>query len=158
MQLVPSKFFVTTGAALSDVSVLNAFDNALIKGGIGEQNLVPVSSVIPIKATRTERTVLPMGAVTHCVLARRDSTGGDEISAGIGFAMRSDGNGGYVAEAHGSCNADELRKELDDKLDAIAKARDVTLLDYEYAISNLKVPEGSNGCCIASLVFTEYRK
>ncbi len=156
--MVPSKFFVTSGAALSDVSVLNAFDVALIQGGIGEQNLVPVSSVVPVGAVPTERTVLPMGAVTHCVLARCDSDGGETITAGIAYAMRDDGMGGYVAEAHGACSKGELEAELRDKLDAIADARGVTLGKHNYVISGLNVPEGTHGCCVALLVFTEYGK
>lgn len=156
--MVPSRFFVTKGAALNDVSTLNAFDDALIAGGIGEQNLVPVSSVIPVGAVRTEKTVLPMGAITHCVLARRDSAGGERISAGIAYAMRKDGMGGYVAEADGACGTDELIGKLKDRLDAIAGARGVALARHEYVVSELSVPEGTNGCCIASLVFTEYGK
>jgi len=39
MYLVPKKYFVTSGYAISTVSDLNAFDKALIEAGIGEQNL-----------------------------------------------------------------------------------------------------------------------
>jgi len=54
MELVPTKFFITHSSAVSETSDLNAFDKALLKAGIGELNLVSVSSVIPIGAERIE--------------------------------------------------------------------------------------------------------
>ena len=54
MELVPSKFFTVRGSAVSKTSDLNAFDIALLKAGIGEQNLVSVSSVIPEGAYRKD--------------------------------------------------------------------------------------------------------
>ena len=94
MYLIPKEFFITSGKALSEVSDLNAFDLALLRAGIEEQNLVAVSSIIPPDAEEVPRTRLPMGAVTHCVLAQMRGKGGDRISAGIGYAYRRDGKGG----------------------------------------------------------------
>ena len=45
IDLMPRKFFVTSGTALSDISEMNAFDQALVEAGIAEANLVPVSSI-----------------------------------------------------------------------------------------------------------------
>ena len=50
MHLVPKKFFVSSGCAVSKVSDLNAFDKALLEAGIGELNIVSVSSILPIGA------------------------------------------------------------------------------------------------------------
>ncbi|MFW5914283.1 MAG: pyruvoyl-dependent arginine decarboxylase, partial [Thermoplasmatota archaeon] len=100
MYLVPKKFFVTSGSAISMVSDLNAFDKALINSGIGEQNVVSVSSVLPVGAKQVPIRDLPMGAVTHCVLAQMRGNEGEMISAGIAYGNRKDGQGGYVAEGH----------------------------------------------------------
>ena len=64
MSFTPSKFFITSGYATSPISDLNAFDLALLKAQISEQNLVAVSSVIPVGAEEVEVRELPMGAVT----------------------------------------------------------------------------------------------
>ena len=45
---IPTKFFVTSGKAVSKVSDLNAFDEALQNAGLAEQNIVSVSSVLPV--------------------------------------------------------------------------------------------------------------
>ena len=91
MKLIPTKFFITSSSAVSPISGLNAFDRALIGAGIGEQNLVSVSSVIPIGAEQISPVELPMGAITHCVLAQMRGTEGEMISAGIAYGFRKDG-------------------------------------------------------------------
>ncbi|MGA7922532.1 MAG: pyruvoyl-dependent arginine decarboxylase, partial [Thermoplasmata archaeon] len=97
---VPTRFFVTSGKGINKVSELNAFDLALLQAGIGEQNLVSVSSVLPIGIRQMERTAIARGAITHCVLARMSGGEGEVISAGIAYGFRTDGQGGYVAEGH----------------------------------------------------------
>jgi arginine decarboxylase len=157
MQLVPTKYFVTSGKAVSGISDLNAFDRALIAAGIGEQNLVAVSSVIPDGSKRIDPVIIPMGAVTHCVLSQMSGVGGEIISAGIAYAYRKDGKGGYVAEGHLSGSGDDLRSELDGKVNEMSKTRSAEFKETQYVIEEMKIPHGMYGCCVAALVFTEYR-
>ena len=156
MYLVPVEFFVTSASAVSKVSDLNAFDKALIEMGIGEQNLVAVSSVIPNGAKEIDITDIPMGAVTHCVLSQIRDHGKETISAGIAYAFRKDGNGGYVAEGRMHSSEDALRESLKDKMNEIAFSRGVELNEIKYVTEELTVPEGEHGACVAALVFTRY--
>src|SRR2546425_8289035 len=94
---IPTRFFVTSGRAASKVSDLNAFDAALTDAGLSEQNLVYVSSVLPVNIRQVKWQELPMGAITHCVLAQQRGGEGEMISAGIAFGFRDDGRGGDVA-------------------------------------------------------------
>ena len=158
MYLIPKEFFITSGKAVSEVSDLNAFDLALMRAGIEEQNLVAVSSIIPPGAEEAPRCRLPMGAVTHCVLAQMRGRGGDRISAGIGYAYRRDGEGGYVAEAHIFGGEDAVRNELRRKVREMERIRGVELTEPVVITETLDVPEGQFGCCLASLVFTKYRE
>src|SRR3970282_1115434 len=98
MLQMPKRFFVTSGKAVSRVSDLNAFDEALLNASIGEQNLGYVPSIRPTGVKQTRRAELPMGAITHCVLAQQRGGEGETISAGIAYGFRDDGLGGYVAE------------------------------------------------------------
>ncbi|MGI6471586.1 MAG: pyruvoyl-dependent arginine decarboxylase [Candidatus Methanomethylophilaceae archaeon] len=156
MNLTPSKFFVASGSATSPVSSLNAFDRALMNAEIGEQNLVCVSSVIPVNAKLTENRKLPMGAVTHCVLAQMRGVEGETISAGIAYVMRKDGHGGYVAEGHLHGSKDSLEEELRSKMEEMGRMRGVELGEIVFVVEELKIPKGEYGCCVAALVFTEY--
>jgi len=79
---IPTRFFVTSGRAASKVSDLNAFDAALTDAGLSEQNLVYVSSVLPVNIRQVKWQELPMGAITHCVLAQQRGGEGEMISAG----------------------------------------------------------------------------
>ncbi|MDR2699008.1 MAG: pyruvoyl-dependent arginine decarboxylase [Candidatus Methanoplasma sp.] len=157
MRLVPTKYFVTSGKAASGTSGLNAFDRALISAGIGEQNLVAVSSVIPEGSERIGPVEIPMGAVTHCVISQMRGEGGETISAGIAYACRKDGKGGYVAEGRLRGPCDGLRPELDRKVKEMSEIRNTAFEETQFVIEEMRIPEGMYGCCVAALVFTEYR-
>ena len=157
MELVPSRFFITHSSAVSRTSDLNAFDRALISAGIGEQNLVSVSSVIPKNAERVGICEMPMGAVTHCVLAQMRGTEGETIAAGIAYAYRKDGKGGYVAEGHIHGSADSLKEILTWKMNEMSEIRGVEFEEIQFATEELEIPLDHYGCCVAALVFTEYR-
>ncbi|MFA5313547.1 MAG: pyruvoyl-dependent arginine decarboxylase [Methanomassiliicoccales archaeon] len=156
MNLVPKKFFVSSGAAVSKVSDLNAFDQALRQAKIGELNLVSVSSVLPIGARKVAPRELPMGSITHCVLAQMRGGEGEMISAGIAYATRKDGNGGYVAEGHMHGTKKALREVLEWKMNEMANLRDVELNKINYAIEELSIPMDHYGTCLGALVFVEY--
>jgi arginine decarboxylase len=152
---IPTKFFVTSGKAVSKVTDLNAFDLALLNAGIGEQNLVSLSSILPIGVKETRRRVLPMGAITPCVLAQQRGSEGETISAGIGLGFRTDGKGGYVVEGHGHMNKKAMREILEWKLREMAKLRGVELRNIEYKIEELSIPMDHYGVCLAALVFLD---
>ncbi|MGQ9583745.1 MAG: pyruvoyl-dependent arginine decarboxylase [Thermoplasmatota archaeon] len=151
--IVPRKFFITSGRAVSKVSDLNAFDMALKDAGIGEQNLVSVSSIIPVGCRQVDRRELPMGAITHCVLAQQRGNEGETISAGISYALRSDGLGGYVAEGHIHGDRKALREILLWKMEEMAKLRGVELRDIGFRIEELSIPMDHYGACLGALVF-----
>ncbi|MCL2032960.1 MAG: pyruvoyl-dependent arginine decarboxylase [Methanomassiliicoccaceae archaeon] len=157
MQLIPTKYFVTSGKAASGISGLNAFDRALMSAGICEQNLVAVSSVIPDGAVMIDRVEIPMGAVTHCVMSQMRGRGEEVISAGIAYARRKDGKGGYVAEGHLHGSGKSLRIELEKRVEEMSKVREAAFEETHFLIEEMEVPEGMYGCCLAALVFTEYR-
>ena len=156
MNLVPKKFFITSGCAVSKVSDLNAFDTALMMAKIGEQNLVSVSSVLPVGAKQVPARDLPMGAITHCVLAQMRGGEGEMISAGIAYAFRKDGKGGYVAEGHMHGTKKALKEVLEWKMNKMAKLRGIELRTIHYAIEEVSVPMDHYGSCIGACVFVEY--
>ncbi len=156
MNLVPKKFFITSGCAVSKVSDLNAFDEALKKARIGEQNLVSVSSVLPVGAKQAPVREMPMGGVTFCVLAQMRGGEGEMISAGIAYAFRKDGKGGYVAEGHMHGTKKALKEVLEWKMTEMSKLREIELRTIHYAIEELSIPMDHYGACLGACVFVEY--
>lgn len=150
---IPGRFFVTSGKATSDISALNAFDQALVMAGISEANLVPVSSVLPKGIRQVRGASIKRGTITFCVMARQDGEGGGKISAGIAYFLRKDGAGGYVAEGHLHGSAKELRKELIARVNQMASLREVKGEEPGFRIEEIDVPKGKFGSCIAVLIF-----
>lgn len=150
---IPQRFFVTSGRSISEVSDLNAFDKALMNAGLGEQNLVQVSSVLPPGIKKVNRQNLPKGAIVFCVLAQMRGGEGETISAGIAYAFREDGQGGYVAEGHGFMNGRAMKRILEWKLEEMAKRREVEIGTIGYKVEELSIPMDNYGACVAALVF-----
>lgn len=138
---------------MSRVSDLNAFDEALLNAGIGEINLVYVSSILPVGIKQTRRQTLPMGAITHCVLAQQRGGEGETVSAGIAYGFRDDDLGGYIAEGHIYGTGKGLREVLEWKMAEMAKLRGVKFRSIEYKIEDVSIPMDHYGACLAALVF-----
>lgn len=84
------KIAITSGKS-EGPSKLNAFDNALLDAGIGDVNLIKVSSIIPADSKFVELPLLTPGAMTNCVLAHANSSkSGDLITAVIVVAISDD--------------------------------------------------------------------
>ncbi|OGS48387.1 MAG: pyruvoyl-dependent arginine decarboxylase [Euryarchaeota archaeon RBG_16_68_13] len=150
---IPTKFFVTSGKAVSKISDLNAFDQALLNGGLSEQNIVSVSSVLPVGIKQVRRRGLPMGALTHCVLAQQRGGEAETVSAGIAHGFRDDGFGGYVAEGHMHGTKRSLKEVMEWKMGEMAKLRGVRFRRIEYRIEEISIPMDHYGACLAALVF-----
>ncbi|OGS60406.1 MAG: pyruvoyl-dependent arginine decarboxylase [Euryarchaeota archaeon RBG_19FT_COMBO_69_17] len=150
---IPTKFFVTSGKAVSKISDLNAFDQALLAGGLSEQNLVSVSSVLPIGIKQVRKRDLPMGAITHCVLAQQRGGEGETVAAGIAYGFREDGFGGYVAEGHMHGTKRSLKEVMEWKMGEMANLRGIKFRRIEYRIEELSIPMDHYGACLAALVF-----
>jgi len=150
---IPTRFFVTSGKGINKVSELNAFDLALLQAGIGEQNLVSVSSVLPTGVRQVDRERVSRGAITHAVLARMGGGEGEVVSAGISYAFRTDGQGGYVAEGHLNGTQKALKEFLKWRMAEIAHFRGVELKRIHYRTEELSIPMDHYGVCIAACVF-----
>src|SRR5256886_7910609 len=137
---LPTKFFVTSGKAVSKVSDLNAFDEALQNAGLAEQNIVSVSSVLPVGIRAVRRRDLPMGAITHCVLAQQRGGEGETISAGIAYGFRDDEFAAYVAEGQMHRTKNSLREVMEWKMGEMAKLRGIKFRRIDYRIEDLSIP------------------
>ena len=151
--MIPKEFFITSGKAISSVSELNAFDLALKKAGIGQCNLVPVSSILPPKCRNRKWRKIPAGSITHAVIARMDGGEGTTIGAGIAWAWESERKYGLVAEAHGYMDARALKETLQWKIKEMAKIRGIQIDKINYRMEALRVPMDNYGCVISTLVY-----
>lgn len=151
--MIPKEFFIASGKAISPVSELNAFDLSLKKAGIGQCNLVSVSSILPPKCRNRKWRKIPAGSITHAVIARMDGGEGTTIGAGIAWAWESERKYGLVAEAHGYMDAKALKETLQWKIKEMAKIRGIQIDKINYRMEVLRVPMDNYGCVISALVY-----
>ena len=151
--MIPKKFFVTSGKATSPTSKLNAFDLALKEAGIAQCNLVYVSSVLPPDCEEVELKPVPIGAITHVVMSKKDCAAGEKISAGIAWSFGKGDGYGIVAEADGYVDEKELKATLESRIHEMAKIRNIEVNKISYRTETLDVPLGNYGCVIAALVY-----
>ena len=101
MWRVPENLWITTGMAEGETP-LNAFDNALLAAGIGNLNLIKVSSICPKNARITERKPeFEAGTLVPAVFTSVGSgVQGEEISCAIGIGIGRGTYGVMMEHAH----------------------------------------------------------
>ncbi|MBR4446899.1 pyruvoyl-dependent arginine decarboxylase [Methanobrevibacter sp.] len=119
---------------------LNAFDNALSNAGIGDVNLIKVSSMLASNTEICELPKLKAGAMVNCVLSEITSdTPGDEIIAVIAVAIGEEL--GCVVETTGiNKDNDEIINEAKDMVKYMMNKRDVEIkeLIVKYSAATVK--------------------
>ncbi len=86
----PTTYFMTCGVS-EGFTLLNAFDGALMDAGIGNTNLVRMSSICPPHARQVFSVSLPHGALIPVAYASITSAQpGQIIAAGVAIAFPED--------------------------------------------------------------------
>lgn len=90
----PTKYFLVRGSS-EGYSLLNAFDGALMASGVGDTNLVRMSSILPpgCKEMNPPPIPMPQGALVPVAYASINSdVPGEVISAAVAIGIPKDGN------------------------------------------------------------------
>ena len=130
---------------------LNAFDNALSNAGIGDVNLIKVSSMLAGETKIETLPKLKAGAMVNCVLSEITSDNpGDQITAVVGVAIGKEL--GCAVEACGTNkDLDELIDEAEKMVKYMMEKRNVEIQDLiiEYATATVE----NIASAIASVVY-----
>jgi len=160
--MIPKAFFITSGVGMAHDQDA-AFDLALQDAGIGECNLVEVSSILPAKAEEIDKMSCTPGEITFCVLSRMAGKSGELIGAGVGYGWLRDSTNspvfGIICEHHGHHSRDYLTLKIKNKLKTMADSRnhnkdkelklDLKRIEVKTAV----VEEHKFGSVVAALVF-----
>ena len=130
---------------------LNAFDNALTDAGIGDVNLIKVSSMLAGNAEISELPKLKAGAMVNCVLSEVTSDiPGDKITAVIAVAIGTEL--GCVVETTGkNKEADDLIEEAKMMVEYMMEKRGVEIKDLIVECSTTTVSKTAS--VVASVVY-----
>ena len=126
----PSHYFLCAGRA-EGYSPLNAFDQALLDAGVGDTNLVRLSSILPPACRQVEPFDLPDGALVPAAYAQsRSSTPGELIAAAVAIAVPEDPTlPGLIMEHHGAASLKEVISEVREMAIQGMKYRDRRVAD-----------------------------
>jgi arginine decarboxylase len=145
----PNCFWPTSGAA-EGITPLNAFDNALLRAGIGNLNLIKLSSVLPAAAVRlTQPPAIAHGSLVPTVYTTRTgTTPGEVVAAAVGIGFQREGHG-MIYECTGNSRAaveSQVRRMVEDSF----VQRGYELHDFLVASAEHRVE--SVGCALAAVV------
>jgi arginine decarboxylase len=109
---LPTTFTLVAGAA-EGPSRLNAFDNALLAAGIGDLNLVKISSVLPAGARELETVRARPGSLVPTAYGAMESqVAGERIAAAVAVGIAADGGSGVIFEYSGRTGGAEAERAV----------------------------------------------
>lgn len=132
---------------------LNAFDNALSDAGIGDVNLIKVSSMLSANTEITDLPPLKPGSMVNCVLSEITSDNpGDKITAVVAVAIGDEL--GCVVETRGiNKKEDELIDEARFMVTYMMEKREVEIKELIVKKATATVKEIAS--VVASVVYLE---
>lgn len=144
----PKKFKIIAGSA-EGKSILNSFDNALLAAGIGNVNLLRVSSILPPESEYSPDLILPPGSLVPTaygyVISEKQ---GEKIAACVGIGFSKD-TFGVIMEYAGRGTKEEVEAKIRGMLKDAFETRGLPLVDIKLA-STEHVVQGI-GCAFAAV-------
>jgi len=145
-----SFFAIAKGCGFSNVDSVSAFDHALIDAGIGNCNLVPVSSIIPAGALRLEHVPdLAPGTIVHCVLAKLLVHSNETGVVCLGYSLTNEY--GIVAETSG-IDSIETNERCARMLKEMASKRPGQFCDPVIEVQQVECGENKHACGLVVLL------
>ena len=153
---LPQHYFLARGSA-EGYTPLNAFDAALIDAGIGDLNLVKVSSIIPPGSKEIQPRELPRGAIVPAAYAFITSDiPGEIISAAVAVALPEEEQKAglimeYSARGHQEEAEEIVRTMAMEGMNTRERGiRSITSLAVEYKVQTI-------GAAVAAVVLLPYQ-
>lgn len=147
----------------SGPSELVSFDAALVDAGVGNANLVQVSSVVPEGAeirndvsTSRLREIITPGGLYPAVLSRQwSTTPGEQVYAAVAACWLDTGYGVNVEVCGANEDAEDVEARCTELLEGMAATRGADLAGepcFEYATTS-SAGDGEHACAVAQVVY-----
>lgn len=130
---------------------LNAFDNALLAAGIGNVNLVKVSSILPPEVAVIGLPKLKPGALIPTAYAAMTSeVPGETIAAAVGYAIPDDpAKNGVIMEYHGHATRRQAEQAIRAMLEEAFRVRGEPIRELRVVVAEHTVERV--GCAVAAI-------
>lgn len=144
----PKKYYLTA-AASEGKTKLTAFDNALLKGRVGNINLVRVSSILPPDAELDESLEIPPGSLVPTAYGSIVSdVPGELIAAAVAVGVGED-SFGVIMEFSGKCTKAEAEEIIKEMVREAFETRKKPLKEIKVAAVEHRVEK--IGCALAAV-------
>jgi len=112
----PERFMIVAAGSEGN-HTLTAFDNCLLKAGIGNVNLIRLSSILPPGCQEEEKGIdFPPGAFVPTAYGSINSEEkGELIAAAVGIGFSED-SFGVIMEHAGRCSAESARAKVEEMI------------------------------------------
>jgi len=132
-------------------TALNAFDNALLAAGIGNINLIKISSILPPDVPVVDLPKIKPGALVPTAYAAITSeTPGETVTAAVGYALTDDPTkNGVIMEFHGVATRDEAERQIRAMLDEAFRVRGEPIAEMQVVAVDHRVER--IGCALAAI-------
>lgn len=108
----PTKFALVSGSAEGGTK-LNAFDHALLDAGVGNCNLLKVSSILPPGAAFIHELTIPPGSLVPIAYGAISlDSPGEVISAAVAVGISGENTFGVIMEYSGHTSKEEAEKTI----------------------------------------------
>ncbi len=130
---------------------LNAFDNALLAAGIGNINLVRISSILPPGVQLVPLPRIKPGAIVPTAYAAQTSeVPGEVVAAAVGWARPEDpGKNGVIMEFHDKATREEAERMIVQMLGEAFRVRGERIGDMRVFAAEHRVDR--TGCAVAAV-------
>ena len=130
---------------------LNAFDNALLAAGIGNINLVKVSSILPPEVPVVDLPKIKPGAIVPTAYAAMTSeVPGETVAAAVGYAVPDDpAKNGVIMEFHGHATRGEAEVAIRGMLEEAFRVRGESIREMRVFATDHTVER--IGCALAAI-------
>lgn len=130
---------------------LNAFDNALLAAGIGNINLVRVSSILPPGVELVSLPKIKPGAIVPTAYASMSSeVPGEVVAAAVGWARPVDASkNGVIMEFHDKATKEEAERMIVQMLEEAFRTRGQRIRDMKVFATEHRVEH--TGCALAAV-------
>lgn len=146
----PTKFALVSGASEGS-SRLNAFDHALLDAGVGNCNLLKVSSILPPGAKQVKELHIPPGSLVPIAYGSLSlDTPGEIISAAVGVGIAFPENYGVIMEYSGRTSKREAEIHIKKMVKEAFEKRGIPLSQILVRAIEHKVEK--IGCAFAAAV------
>lgn len=146
---LPTRYCLVAGSG-EGYSCLNAFDAALLDAGIGNMNLLKVSSILPAGARQVSEIQLRPGSLVPTAYAGFTSdVPGEVVSAAIAVGLGGRDEYGVIMELSGRRPARETEIEIRKMVEEAFAKRGRQLVEVQ--VKSVQHVVGKAGCAFAAI-------